>query len=412
MPRRLTFAVISDIHATEDPAADDTYVVAEPPPSLPKRNPFADLLRFLDESGLRADWLLVPGDIANRASVTGTTYAWRQAIDVARALGARGITATPGNHDLDTHHPAVDPVASLRALAPSFPTTDMAIDSQFWTYGYALQDEDPDFRILNVNSCWAFPPHPGPGASQAEINTYFEELNRGSFSRDQHVRVSRDIDRLSPKPVNIALIHHHPLEHQRMDLFKDTYGPMHAGGELVQLLEENDRAGRWMIVHGHKHVPSLSAGGSSANSPIMLCAASLGGALWHPVVTVTRNQFHIVDFELDEVPGVPRTRGVVRSFMWGYGTGWKRAEALSGLPHVAGFGLTMDHRAIADLVEACLDRRGVGYIAWDAAEAEVVPLRYQLPEDFERFEDELDRRGIEIERNHQGDYLTIARRLA
>ncbi len=84
----LRVAVVSDIHA--DAALDeprDSYVRTEPPKRLALSNPLRDLVDFVDQTRLRADILLCPGDMTNRSDDVGKIYAWRTLNELADALG-------------------------------------------------------------------------------------------------------------------------------------------------------------------------------------------------------------------------------------------------------------------------------------------------------------------------------------
>lgn len=406
----MRFAIVSDIHADEFESRD-TYVGSEPPPSVPNQQPLTDLVNYVVEKGLSVDWLICPGDLANRSNQTGKSYGWKRLHDLSTALSAKGVFATPGNHDLVTHSKVDDPSKDLRLLNPSFPSGRDAQDTAFWQNGFSLWDDDPAARILNINSCFEFPPHPGDDVEDEVKAEHLLQLDRGSFSRSIESAIKPVLDGLSEKPINILLCHHHPVEHERLDLFKDTYGPMDRGGELIQLLENSANAGRWVIIHGHKHIPLLSTSGGSSNAPLLLCSASLGGKLWHPIVTVTKNQFHIVEFDTDVVPGLARTRGTVRSYMWGYGAGWQSAQPLSGLPANCGFGVVHDFRDLAAQIRHQLSSNALEFASWQQLCASLPAMRYQGPKDLELLEDELDSIGLRAERDRQGHILKIARSL-
>jgi len=406
----MRFAVVSDIHADELESRD-TYVASEPPPSVAKQHPLADLIDYVTDKQLKADWLICPGDLANKANSTGKAYGWKRLHELATALDSKGIFATPGNHDVVTHTKVDDPAKELKLLNPSFPSGRPTDDETFWRDGFSLWDEDPLIRILNLNSCHSFPTHPGPAADPAALAEYFSALDRGAFTPEVQKGLKPILKGLTPKPVNILLCHHHPVEHERLDLFKDTYGPMERGGNLVQMLEDNASAGRWLIIHGHKHVPNSTTAGPSSNSPLILCSASLGGKLWHPIVTVTKNQFHVVEFDTTVVPGLARTRGVIRSYMWGYGSGWQSAQPMSGLPATCGFGVIHDFRDLAQQVRDQLVSRAMEFESWSQLCLILPALRYQGPKDLELLEDELEAIGFRAERDRQGRILKIARSL-
>jgi metallophosphoesterase superfamily enzyme len=408
----IRLAVVSDVHAQVG-RSEDSYISVQPPDVPRNEHPFADLLTYVSEFQLDADFVLCPGDLSNRADDSAKIYGWEQLHRLADALGARAVYAAPGNHDLTTMTPVPDRAATLKNLSPSYPTGRPAADEAFWTEGFSIIDEHP-YRLLVLNSCHGYPPHPGDGAECAELVEYFKELDRGSFPQELQTKLEDALGGLAYRPVNVALLHHHPVEHERRSVLKDSYGPMRRGDEFLRILDEHPKSGRWFVLHGHKHVPRLvPASGDSANSPVVMGAASLGAQLWHPVVTVARNQFHIIEFETSMVPGIASLRGTIESYMWGYGVGWSvSGRRNSGLPPLCGFGPILDHRVLAASVDAQLRARAVEFASWHLLEEVIPELRYQSPRDFEMFEAELSSLGLAILRDDQERVLQIARKVS
>lgn len=397
----LTIVVVSDLHAAPSARAEDSYILVEPPEARRYQHPLSDLITFVTERDIRSDYLVCPGDMTNRADDMGKVYAWRRLHELKDALGSASLFASPGNHDITTHTPGVDPRTTLQNLFPSYPSGDPERDSRFWQDGMVLIEKE-HYRFLLFDSCHTHGPHPGDGLSEEEERAYRERLNRGEVTEPQLRRLERICTSLDSRPVNILICHHHPREHQRRALFKDPYGSMVQGDELLRTLEEAHASGRWLIIHGHKHIPQLVATSGDINSPIVLGAASVGGRLWHPVVTVTRNQFHLLRIPLDPHPTLAPLRGTVESYMWGYGVGWVPAGTESaGLPGKCGFGNPVDHRVLAEQVRAYLSEHALAFAKWPDV-VEVVPsIEYQHPTDFARFEDALEALGLSLQRDRR-----------
>jgi Calcineurin-like phosphoesterase len=403
-------AVMSDIHAGEL-AHKDTWVIAGPPDSEPKENPLRDLVDFVEASGLKADLLVTPGDLGNRAHDGGRVYGWRELQTISAELGTDGVVGTAGNHDVVTRSPTPDQAQFLKLLTPRFPTLDENAANSYWREGFYLDDRDARFRILNINTCADFPQHPGPNASEAEAGEHVLAVERGSISTDRLRAIRKQISALVEKPVNIAILHHHPVEHARRAYFRDTYGPAANGDALIQLLEDATGTGRWMIIHGHKHIPDFTVDGGTAHSPLVLCAGSLGGKLWHPINTFARNQFHIVEFELERILGRPRTRGVVHSWSWSYGTGWRKAPPETGLPAEFGFGSPHDPVDLADQVASILNREGSEFARWRDVVESIPLVAYIGHKDFDLFTDRLSSLDFELEYSASFKVTRVSRRV-
>lgn len=403
--------IVSDIHADEKDT-DWTRVTTEPPPSKRNRQPLSDLLHWAREHHVTADYLLAPGDIANQADAVGLTYGWRKLNELADALGAR-LLGAPGNHDIVTHAASTDPRAMAQLLLPSFPTGDRSLDAHFWNHGWVIVETD-EHRFLIIDTMRDFPPFP-PGVTafdgSAAWLAYKDAIDRGSFPEAMEEEIEQALDGAQHK-LNVVVLHHHPQEHQQSSYLQDSYGPMHRGSDLIDLLSRNPRAGRWILVHGHKHIPQLAhAIAATSNGPLILCAASVGAKLWEPINTVTRNQFHVLEASDDPVVGTPSLRGTVRSYTWGYGAGWSESVRRgSGLPGLTGFGCAEDFRTVADDICRAMDAGPYTVLSLDELVRRVPQFPFQLPKDFEFLEDELDGRGYIFTRDRLDQLLEITRK--
>lgn len=403
MSAHLRVAVASDIHADggfDEPS--DSYVRTEPPQRSAFSNPLRDLIRYVDKERIRADILVCPGDMTNRSDNVGKTYAWSALNELAEALRASTLLATPGNHDLETHSPSPDPSGPLRTLSPSYPTRDALRDASFWRDGFCVV-EDETSRLVILNSCLAFPVHPGHSAAPEEVEAYNVALDRGAFPEVTQIELEELIPSWEYRAVNLLVTHHHVAEHEKRHLFKDTYGAMVRGDELLGMLDRYSNAGRWLVIHGHKHVPLIAnASGGSGTTPIVMSAASVGGKLWHPIVSVTRNQFHILEFHTDAVLGLPDMRGICESYMWGFGDGWGAASSVqAGLPAQCGFGVMCDHRDLARRVVRAMPAEEP-LAPWGALVAQVPELTYQGHRDLVLLDEALAEFGFLVVLDRKG----------
>lgn len=407
----LSALIVSDIHADEKDTKW-TRVNTEPPVPLRNRQPLSDLFHWAVENSFKADYLLAPGDIANQADAVGLAYAWRKLHEIADLIGAR-LLAAPGNHDIVTHSAAADPRAFARVLLPSFPSGDATLDAHFWEHGWTIHETD-EHRFLILDSMTDFPPFP-PGVTPYDgseaWNDYKQFIDRGGFPESMETQLDAVLLTADHR-LNIALLHHHPQEHQLSSYMQDGYGPMRRGSDLIDLLSRHPKTGRWIVVHGHKHIPQLAhAIAATSNGPLILCAASVGAKLWDPIDTVTRNQFHVLEATDETLPGAASLRGSVRSYTWGYGNGWLESERRgSGLPGVGGFGCADDFRSLADRICDVMDAGGLSVLSLSSLTALIPQFPFQLPKDFAYLEDLLEERGFIFTRDRLDQLLEVVRK--
>ena len=404
----LRVAIISDLHADhrENP---DTRVYVEPAVSRRGLHPIFDLEAFVTQEQLSADYLLLVGDTANRANAEGLQYGWRRANLIARQLGAR-LIATPGNHDVVTRESASDHAVMLKNLLPTFPTGNESMDAEFWRSGWCVVESD-DHRILVLDSTADFPPYPtGATDGSQELSNYLSFVNQGGLRPEVEAELENYLAH-APRKLNVAMLHHHPLEHQLHTYMQDGYGPMRRGGELIELFTRFPSAGRWLVVHGHKHIPQLvSATTISTNGPFVLCAASVGAKIWDPVNTVTRNQFHLVEVRLDPADPNIGLAGSVMSYTWGFGNGWHQSEQTgSGLPGSAGFGNSIEPAVLATRIDAAVPSEAGAFIWYTDLLNTVPQLPYVMPGDWDLLEDEVNAHGIFFVRDRARAIVNVSR---
>jgi Icc-related predicted phosphoesterase len=362
LPRVLRFAVASDLHVYEgevDNSPSALRVGADETDHL--RHPIAALLHLVKSQNLRADALLCPGDLGDRASTTGIQYAWAKLVQVQKAMRAKDLFATVGNHDIDSRGKAnkFDPRGFLQTLDPPFPYKALAVADHFWSRHFAIVERG-NFRIVLLNS--------------SAFHGYENEYIHGRVSEHTLSALAKTLASTKKKQlVNILLCHHHPMLHSDRKL--GDHDTMKHGQELLDLINHH---GEWIVIHGHKHDPRLSyAAGRSSVTPIVFAAGSLTASLYPEIASTARNQFYIIEFPLDDIA----TRGLVGTFRawdWIYESGWQPATSGSGLPSVGSFGHRENPNVIAQRVASCFAEDTIG---WDELNRREGSLKYLIPND-------------------------------
>jgi predicted phosphodiesterase len=310
---RVTFAVISDMHCrlAKDPTDSSLEVGSARIPQAD--HPVQALLDLIEKRGIRADALLIPGDLTNRASREGLSQAWDFALEIGAALRCKRTIPVLGNHDIDSQRsvPEREPFYNARNLRPGFPFREPSAVQGFFSDGFCVLDVGRDTQIVAINTV---------------IDHHDEEsAKRGTFDHSRIVRLAQVLHEFKRTAIRVALMHHHPVLHSGP--FKPDRDVLATGDALLQVLREHGCA---LIIHGHKHLARLTV---VNGTPVLACgsfSANLG-----IYASSMANMFHLID--LEHANG--SIRGRIETWVFHYSLGWGRANPEhSGFPHLTGFG--------------------------------------------------------------------------
>ncbi|MDO3639751.1 metallophosphoesterase family protein [Mycolicibacterium arseniciresistens] len=341
--QRLTAVVVSDLHATSTQPGDSagSWLTTHTPRNR-REHPLVGLREYFEDAKMRADLLLVAGDICDKADGLALEGAWTDLAALADALGAR-LIATAGNHDLDSRHKSgdMDPRGALYDLVPPFPALDPESRDQFWAKNYSIvegtessatgndgEGASVPWRVVTLNSA-AFHGYAGGDGP---------ELDHGRISPRTARRLRAELDAGQRAVVNILLVHHHL---QQMPYVDTQERSMIQDVELLtQLLEDHSP---WIVIHGHKHRARVMYAPGEGFSATIFSAGSLSaypeGQNAGAGIT---NQAYILEFA-DQQTLDAYDLGVAGNFcslQWVPGQGWRKATGISdfSLPGSGGFG--------------------------------------------------------------------------
>jgi len=371
-------AVLSDIHAAipGDKGLVDSYASTAPSADSIYRDAILSLEKFIESSGVRADYLVCCGDMANKANPTAMNYIWKKYNEIAKQLGAVPVT-TVGNHDIDSRYTESDFDARgvLRRLHPSYPLLDPTKTHEYWSRNFVVLNY-ARARFIVLNSCAYHGVNPDPKAP---------EYAHGRISVSTLDDLKTTINHESGHCIVNALIcHHHPHKHQDVD--DDDYSSMQGGEKLIDLLAEST-LGTWMVIHGHRHHPRLVYAAGAGRAPIIFGAGSLSAKLNGALAARARNQFYIVEFDGSKSDSLD-IAGQVRAWDYALGSGWVPAKKNSGLPSRSGFGYRLQVRPDALRVANAV-RNLDGIAKWENLLHAVPELAFTLPADLQSLEREL-----------------------
>src|ERR1039457_5481428 len=148
----IQIAIASDLHchhSSQEPA--ESLLISDLDRVPASQHPIESLLERIRADALTADFLVAPGDLANRADRQGLISGWSFLQEVGSALGVKGIITTIGNHDVLLHETTVDAFQLAKRLRPLFPSPEQKQTDEFWANGFYIRQQD-DVRVLVLNS--------------------------------------------------------------------------------------------------------------------------------------------------------------------------------------------------------------------------------------------------------------------
>jgi hypothetical protein len=361
----LKIAVASDLHAFEhksdsDPSPSHLRITA--PDNEPGKHPIRGLLKLIQEQSLTADLFLSPGDLGNKAEPAGIQYAWKAIHELGSKLNVDLVTASSGNHDLDSRYlTSEDAKGLLLSLTPSYPLADESANNKYWARNFVIIDR-LEYRLVILNSSAYHGGKPG-------------EINHGRIADSTLAILKSELSATEPRLINILLCHHHPQQHMELQL--GDYDVMKNGQLLLDLLGCGE-FGRWLVIHGHKHHPKIAYAQGGATSPVIFSAGSLCASLYLELQTMARNQFYIVTLPYKDIEQLGLV-GTIHAWDWASGAGWAPAAGpSSGLPAVCHFGYRADPRQLANRVAALVTQ---DKIDWEVIREALPEMTYLLPQD-------------------------------
>lgn len=364
-------AVLSDLHAydTAPRGSEPSFLPATEEHQLAKHNPFEGLVELITQNNLKADYLLCPGDIGDKADPKGIAHAWHHLQRVANQLGNATYVASTGNHDMDSRSKFhnYDPTDVLKKLAPPYPVFDQSEVDRYWSRYYCVS-EHPNCRIVSINS--------------SAFHWLDTERDHGRVSQSTLEWLREDLTKREPRPINILLCHHHPHLHKELSRIDASYEVMKDGDRLIDLLGDGD-LGQWLIVHGHKHFPNISYAAGRTESPIVFSCGSFSARLYMELGTQARNQFYIIEIPLNKVKELGLV-GNIHAWDWSDGKGWITPGESSGLTRLTPFGSRENPRSLATRLSDFLGTKS--YATWLEVVTEIPSMEFLSPADLHALE--------------------------
>jgi len=363
----LSLAVISDIHVGKGSRAQDLC-----PAGLDKvdKQYVTKFLDFVQRRALRADYLLIPGDITDEAQPNEVETASNFVLAAAKALQieATGVMVVPGNHDVDWKVLGLEDTTGVRRAQRYDPlrSTRFCFDPILCNGARSLLDQ-PYFRtwqyddllVCGYNSSH----HDDPNKQHVGLldPSHVESLRKALAGIPHDTR-----------KVRLFLIHHHPIQYTNPAAEPLDQSILVNAEELRRILSEFHFD---IVVHGHKHFPRFSTCSTEGTAEVaILCAGSFSAEIetrWSGVIS---NQFHLLTIDgRDSSDGV--VQGNVKSWTYVSSRGWEPSNKMAnGIPHIERFGSYVRPDKLKAYLRPILAKR---FKVSDYAEWSVLAQRYQ-----------------------------------
>ncbi|MFC1518842.1 metallophosphoesterase family protein [Pseudomonadota bacterium] len=331
--------VISDLHIG-DGAVSNEFSVGHSDNAVKNRF-LSELKELVKKEDIKADYIVVAGDITNRATKDEFQLASKRLKDISEILGVAksNVFFVPGNHDGNWEEEKAsieaneDMGVTITRKYQYLQDTDFFKESLdaaagcYYTEPYFAIWSDDCINVIGINSSvfdhYNNKPHHGVIRKKdlKELDTKLELLKIGKS-----------------KKINLLLVHHHPIQQPDLPFDRADHSILQNSAVLMDLASKHQIN---FIIHGHKHIPRLAQYSDDYQHPInILCAGSFSARLddrWFQGVPNTIHQI-----EIDKVCDINKTPfGKVKSWSHNTGHGWTKDESINGIAHKEFFGNRM-----------------------------------------------------------------------
>ncbi|MCX2575706.1 metallophosphoesterase family protein [Pedobacter sandarakinus] len=372
--KKLKIAVISDLHCHPEQiefSKNNTWLFSDKLRLPTTEHPVENLLGIIEAEKIEVDLVLSPGDFTHQSDKQGFFSGWSYVNELARALKAKEVIATIGNHDIDSRHTHSKYSFDIpKKISQSFPIEKDRLKN-FWDTGFTFIEES-EFQILVVNS--------------THYHTHSEKDNpmenpvvKGKMDLAQIEQIENYLkENNDQKKIKIALVHHHPIQHARQKLGEHDF--IENGENFLNVLGDFKFD---LLIHGHKHDPWLRY--SPTQSGFSLPILSSGSfAATNQISWISKfNYFHLI--EISKVEEIPAT-GILETFTYKNGIGWKKDKE-DGFYPFSGFGYLDNLQSIVDKVKEKLAETTNGMLKWDLIIENIPEVQHLTPDKMEELEE-------------------------
>lgn len=375
---KLQLAVISDIHVGEGARAKDLCPAGVPGRDNKPDDKYRDkFLKFLEKNNIKADYLVLPGDVTNHAEPNEVQIASDFIVDAARVLAVNdNIVFVPGNHDVDWSVLDLNDATGVRRDERYIPIRHHKFkfkaicdrgEGDLFDSAYFTIWNTPNLLVVGYNSSHHDQPkvlHHGLVAVE-HLDLMRMKLKHFPINKDQ---------------VRLFLVHHH--SHQYDDPIPEfvDVSIMVNAEKLQTLLNEFSFD---LLVHGHRHLPRFKTQSINGLPEVaVLCSGSFSYEIdtkWSGSIS---NQFHLITIDGRDSEEQLIT-GRVESWSYNCARGWSPSNAVyDGISHVEPFGTYTRPESLKAVVGPILNAKFKTnqYIEWRWVVEQMPNLRNLRPD--------------------------------
>ncbi len=376
--QKLRLAVISDLHIGKTARAKDLCPHADYIGVDEKYvNKFID---FINSENIKADYLIIPGDITGRADPLEFELASNVIIQIGNALNIpeEKFIFVPGNHDKDWNvlRPGEEDSTGVR-------TAQMyqSIKHDKWIFNRILERSDHCMLSENCLAIWKFDDLVVVGCNSSWHDNGNSRIHHGLVKEDSLSWLDREltkIDSLNQK-IKVFLVHHHPIQYSNHIPDQSDHSIMTNAGNLLDLLNKYKFD---MLLHGHKHVPHFRGEVVNSGFPlIILGAGSFSCQLDYSYSGHASNLFHLLEVDgRDEKTNC--ISGCLKNWSFLCGHGWQPSSKHDGIISKIGFGTHTTPNEIKHKLLPIIQRilKKYDFVKWADLVDEIPEYEYLHPE--------------------------------
>lgn len=321
--------IISDLHIGEGVRSQDLNPYPSGGKVIPAEQFIEKFCAFISKESITADYLLVPGDLTNKAEPVEFEHAADiiSKIAVALHVPVQNVVVVPGNHDLDwsVHKPGSPDPTGFRKKQMLAPLADSSeyIKSIFSRASKSLLApphfaiwEDDNIFLVGYNSACNDDPNVKPhfGIVRKED---IQELDEALAASKSH-----------KNKIKIFMVHHHPLSYPNPLPDSADFSQMVNAESVLELLNKHAFD---FLIHGHKHFPRFTTRASDAQHPlVILGASSFTRELPFSYHGFASNQFHLIEIHGRQA-ATQAISGVLKTWTFLSHHGWSPSQERDGI---------------------------------------------------------------------------------